>query len=496
VVFKSIKSFLIFCSGSDTDILNDCPKSEETKYASIGATILFTAILACFSGGYALFTVFKDVQFSFAISSFFAIVWGLMIFNLDRYIVSSMRKKDKFISEFKMAIPRIIIAIIISLVVAKPIEVRIFSNAINSALDNKHKKFKLNNALFSDSLYHQSLYNNSIRSHSKEVEDLEDKLENDPTTIEFKDLKDRRDIAETNYKSIQRLNSPLISQDNNSISRIRKERAIYESNDGVTKMFLPPNAISEISKLKEHIRKLNNDINSKKNTYETLLDEVSSMRTDYYTNVNAKILENKHAKDSITKIKVRADNLARIETAVNDSLDRKHITDDFINQVEILGDISSKPFTTFWWTSWLITLLIFTIETAPIVVKLLSDKAVYDEKYETNKLKFAEFEKATRKIDERLAKEDFLDNTLLVERLELSHQASKKAIEKIISTVVEKSHLDKEFDTVIEERHSDAEISLNGSKHSKMNYTNHAIELFDKVSNHMINYVKESFNKK
>jgi Domain of unknown function (DUF4407) len=51
--------FFWFCSGANTDILDDCPQSEQHKYVGIGATVFFTGLLASISGGYALFTVFN-----------------------------------------------------------------------------------------------------------------------------------------------------------------------------------------------------------------------------------------------------------------------------------------------------------------------------------------------------------------------------------------------------------------------------------------------------
>ncbi|SRR5258705_355131 len=492
---KKIKSFLIFCSSVDRDILNDCPQSEVTKYVSIGATIFFTGLLACFSGGYALFTVFHDLNYSGIISCFFALIWGLLIFNLDRYIVSSMRKKNKFWNEFKMALPRIIIAVIISLVVAKPIEVRIFNSAIETALDNKHKQAKLNNVLFSDTLYRQTEYNNYILQHSTKAEELEGKLENDPNTNEFKELKNKRDIAETDYYSTQKKYSVLITQDYNTIGRIKKERTVYQENNGVTEKYLPPDAVTEVNSLYRHIKNLNIEINLAKRNFQAFELQVSLLRKEFYNSINSKLKETTAANDSIKKIKLEVDELARIETALNDSLDRKHIVDDFINQVEMLGVITSKPFSTFWWTGCLITLLIFTIETAPIIVKLLSDKAAYDEKYETNKLKIAKLEEVTRDINDDLAENDFRNNTLLSERLDVNKTASKQAMEKLIQTVIEKSEQDKKFDNAIENLRREADSSLNGRKNGKMNYIVNAIEHFDTVSNQMMNSVKDFFKR-
>ena len=78
-----LKSFFILCSGSDKDILQSCSNGEQNKYAGIGATVFFTAVMAFLASSYALYTVFDN----YYIAVFFGLIWGLLIFNLDRFIV-------------------------------------------------------------------------------------------------------------------------------------------------------------------------------------------------------------------------------------------------------------------------------------------------------------------------------------------------------------------------------------------------------------------------
>lgn len=126
---QKLISFFWFCSGAETDILKKCP-TETAKYTGIGATVFFTGIFAFLSASYALYTVFDNVFTSIG----FGIVWGLMIFNLDRFIVSSMRKEGRFGREFTMALPRLILAILISVVIARPLELKIFEKEISPEL--------------------------------------------------------------------------------------------------------------------------------------------------------------------------------------------------------------------------------------------------------------------------------------------------------------------------------------------------------------------------
>lgn len=125
-----LKRFFLLCSGADSDIVNSCSNGEQNKYAGIGATVFFTAIMAFIASSYALFTVFDNVY----TAVFFGLVWGFLIFNLDRFIVSTIKKRDSFLDEFIQATPRIVLAIIIAIVISKPLEIKIFQKEIATVL--------------------------------------------------------------------------------------------------------------------------------------------------------------------------------------------------------------------------------------------------------------------------------------------------------------------------------------------------------------------------
>jgi hypothetical protein len=129
---KKITHFFWFCSGAYAPLLNRTP-TETHKYVGIGGTVFFTGLLASLSSGYALFTVFQSI----GTAVIFGLIWGLMIFNLDRFIVSSMRKRNHTWSEWKMAIPRLIFAVLLAIVISRPLELKIFEREINRKLDEK-----------------------------------------------------------------------------------------------------------------------------------------------------------------------------------------------------------------------------------------------------------------------------------------------------------------------------------------------------------------------
>ena len=136
-----LQNFFILCSGADTAILKTCSEGEQNKYAGIGATVFFTAVMAFIASSYALYTVFDSIFTAI----FFGLIWGLLIFNLDRFIVSTIKKRNSFSNEFLQATPRIILAVIIAIVIAKPLEMKIFEKEINQVLLEEKNEMTLAN---------------------------------------------------------------------------------------------------------------------------------------------------------------------------------------------------------------------------------------------------------------------------------------------------------------------------------------------------------------
>jgi hypothetical protein len=136
-----LKQFFILCSGADGDLLEGCSEGEQTKYVGIGATVFFTAVMAFLASAYALFTVFDSIYPAII----FGFVWSLLIFNLDRFIVSTIKKRDRFMDEFLQATPRIMLAIIIAIVISKPLEIKIFEKEINTVLLKEKNEMELAN---------------------------------------------------------------------------------------------------------------------------------------------------------------------------------------------------------------------------------------------------------------------------------------------------------------------------------------------------------------
>jgi hypothetical protein len=160
-------SFFILCSGADAPLLKECSASERNKYAGIGATVFFTALMAFIASSYALYTVFDNHVAAIT----FGLVWGLLIFNLDRYIVSTLKKNERKWNEIVQAIPRLILAVIIAIVISKPLELKLFEKEINQVLLEEKNLMTLQNQDEIASLYSvdQSAFAKAIQLLKSEI---------------------------------------------------------------------------------------------------------------------------------------------------------------------------------------------------------------------------------------------------------------------------------------------------------------------------------------
>ncbi|TCJ12626.1 DUF4407 domain-containing protein [Flaviaesturariibacter flavus] len=137
-------NFLWWCAGAHTKLLKQYP-SESIKYSGLGGILLATLVLAALSSGYAIYSVFNHWGWAVA----FGLLWGLIIFNFDRFLVSTMRKYGvSKRRQFLLAVPRILLALLIGVTIARPLELKIFEKEINvKMVENTHRKIQRNDSL-------------------------------------------------------------------------------------------------------------------------------------------------------------------------------------------------------------------------------------------------------------------------------------------------------------------------------------------------------------
>ncbi len=353
-----ISEFLISCSGADKGILKDCP-TEKTKFVGIGATVFITGILASLSGGYAIYFTFNSVPIAILIGIF----WGIVIFSLDRYIVSSIKKTGIFLEEFWMATPRIFMAIVLAIVVSKPLELRLFNDAISKQMG------EIARGSISDCETNFNLERDKLAKRKSELENelitkKEDIYSKDKV---FNDFASQKSGVEGENRNLQaKVNSNNITISNGWIP------PFY--NDGIlVRKGHYTNAANAAKNENSQLRNTLNLNNSKINAFDTsmqsrktaLLSQVISTEQQYaqqISGIQQQIIDHNASRDKVLK---------KCETEANNA-------QDIPARLEALSSLSNKN-SSINWASWMITILFIILETAPVVVKLLSKRGPYDE---------------------------------------------------------------------------------------------------------------------
>lgn len=134
-----MKRFFFWCAGCVPELIRECP-SEHPKYVSLGGAVFATWLLASISGGYAASVIFAGSPYAIAITVAVALVWGWMLFNIDRAVITSMHKVEagstweRLRAELLPAIPRLALAGVLAFTIADPLKVRLTTPDLGGVL--------------------------------------------------------------------------------------------------------------------------------------------------------------------------------------------------------------------------------------------------------------------------------------------------------------------------------------------------------------------------
>lgn len=173
-------------AGGDRYLLERSTYSDQIKYMCLGGIVFATGAMAGIAGGYAFYTIFEPRSSAIdnpvdmgvvMMAMVFGLLWGLMIFNIDKFIVTSTGKGDGTEEitwlEFKGAIPRIIMGAIIAITISKPVEIRMFKTEIDIKL--REKQFE-QQRIYIDKV--NANFNEEIQAKVLELELFENDIQN------------------------------------------------------------------------------------------------------------------------------------------------------------------------------------------------------------------------------------------------------------------------------------------------------------------------------
>jgi hypothetical protein len=418
-----LNEFLWICAGVDRKVLRQCP-TDYAKYAGTGGTILFTALMAMLSGGYAMFSVFDNRWVAIA----FGIFWGLLIFNLDRFIVNTMYSDGKVTiswREFYSGLPRIIMAIFLGVVISTPLELKIFEDEISVKIEEM-KKSRLEDYTAADQLKLDSLKHKRLELVQSPVDPL--------------------------------FAGQLASSSSRAIDLNNQRQAIMTKRDGLNRNIL---SIQKQINAKEREKEKYEPITAEYASLQADINQLISQRAEYrrqlaaanaeYTNVSASLNnESDIFAEAMGKAeKQREQDLAMMKEEIDD-LDSKVknasseyasvINKDFGGfQAKMLAFSQMKEENTSTkWTALFIMLLFVIIETTPTFFKMMIASGPYDD------LLRAEMHRVRVLSDKRISDVNDEVNTEVKisveknkERLDAELAANKAVLDKIAKAQAE-----------------------------------------------------------
>lgn len=400
-----LNEFLWICAGANRKVLRQCP-TEYAKYAGIGGTILFTALMAMLSGGYALYTVFNNNLAAIG----FGIFWGLLIFNLDRFIVNTMYSDGKVTiswREFYSGLPRIIMAIFLGMVISTPLELKIYESEIDVRI-GEDAKMKIDQYRHADQ--------HRIDSLNNVIAEMRDKADNLPQVISLTGQAGQLQSELTSKQSS--LNSVKAE-----IASLNRQRAnLDEKSQRYAQLTGQIGAkVAQRNGLNEQVRQLQGQLGSVSKEYNDAIKNAEQQKTELVQSIQS-------------QIEIAKENLK------NSDEYRKLINDEyggFEARMKAFHEMREEnPSTDI--SAWCIMLLFIIIETAPTFFKMMIASGPYDDllRAEMHRVRVLS-DKRISDINDDINTEVQISTQKNKERLAAEALANKELMERIAKTQAE-----------------------------------------------------------
>ena len=343
-----LNEFFWWCAGVNRDILRQCP-TDYAKYAGMGGTILFTALMAMLSGGYAMFYVFNNPKVAIA----FGIFWGMLIFNLDRFIVNTMYSDGKVTISWKelySGLPRIIMAIFLGIVISTPLELKIYEKSINTEIKSLKQK-KLKELLANDESKLADLY---VRQEQIQSRDIVDAAVGSAENA-FSEASKELSQLQTQYKQLTSEIGTLLS---------RRSKVSHIDN---------PN---QYDKLTKQINRLQ----SKRNGLKPKINQLATTKANEDRTYRDAIMQNKEQVNTELKGILADIDTLKLKIANAEKKYEPQLSDEFDGfQGRMMAFNSLRENESTWWAALFISLLFIVIETAPTFFKMMIASGPYDD---------------------------------------------------------------------------------------------------------------------
>jgi hypothetical protein len=350
--------------GGNRELLADgqpaATTGERAKFAAMGGVLLTTAGVASVSMFFALHhAVGADVGWSIALG----LAWGVVILNLDRFLVVTMNgARDRRWLMAMTVLGRLLLAALVAMVVSMPLVLQIFASDISSELPLI--------AAQKSEQYQENLANNPIEV---QIKGLDKKIAAEEAVISGKGSTQEQD----DQANVTKLTGELTAAQTQAATDKKK----WLCEIGGLKLDCPPGS----SGLAGNGFRAQGD----EAQYEADEAQVSQLKTELGNASTALATDQAADKQNVDnneqELKANHTTLAGLQGELNNDInnDRNQNNADhgLLAQVEALFEASGRSFGLNV-AHWLVTALFFAIELLPVGVKtmmLLGPKTAYEE---------------------------------------------------------------------------------------------------------------------
>lgn len=401
--------FFCWAGGGNIAVLKEM-STEQNRFFGYGTVICMTALFATLSAAYAFSLLLKEEIGVFYIIP--ALVWGFFIFTIDRFFIVTISSQGSFEKKLLMAIPRLILAVFIGIIISKPLEFRIFQREINDQLVEIKEKEK--NDI--DTLYTRRIKNERDQER-KEIVTFLDKNQ------EYKHQSSR----------IVELKTKLTDKEKDISDKDHDIKVEIDGTGGSGDKGCGP--------ICEGLRARKRELENEKQQLVTQLDKATGIIKTITDDFQQEI-------DSVISPKYQK----IIKGLENELVDQKkelqnNYKPSILNQQIALAKIQNdKDKPTAFYTVWFVTILFIFIEMAPMLLKLMTKAGPYENRIAKLEAAYSTDDRLNRALD----LEEYKSNRSLVRQLARSQRTIiSKAMDQWHNDQMERLQNDPEYYTDI-----------------------------------------------
>jgi hypothetical protein len=412
---RFLSNMVLFCSGVNIKFLNENCPNERHKFYPIGIGVIVTTTLAFISMMFAGDSIFgTNSTLSWIYVFLFSVFWAFAIFMIDWGLVKTMSKPDfstfSLWDRIKYSFPvlfRVLVAMIISFSVSRPLEVKIYEKRLRAQIEKDRLDY-ISKEQEKQKKENEKKYGSALKNANDKLLGLNDKISKGPENEGYKINLEEYKKCQSEFESLKVTNERLINQLPQYIeSRIRDRNGDFKT----------------IRKLNPRIKQLRAEIELKGNQCSQIGQKVSDAETKYRDDykpvqdniasqqqIYATYLEEQRKRDSSDLIRITKASYVSFDT----------IQPGLITQLESMSNYEKKDGKSVYLVRLILLLIIICIDTAPIVIKLLTKRGNYEimTENETNMLNF-------------LSTQENISNKHLIKELSMAQrEVLNKAIEE------------------------------------------------------------------